>query len=238
MSNMSADERILGLTMVTDRESGITYAMSAQYDMASASDNPIITIVSNYRDKKHEYKIEIYGVNPYSATMMEMFALCCYADDKKISKNRENFGTFHILKQYMTNAVTNGICNKIAGYEKFYSAKLDWNEIVNFMKNEFLTAGVYNQYQECLYLMEMIDYFYSKHYLGNVMDNECEKNNNSSEYNIPEALLLQKKSVAKESYIIGKKAFSLEEWREFLEKYERIGDAIKALMKQEQSQNS
>lgn len=237
MSDMGAEERILGLTMVTDRESGITYGMSAQYDIATDSDNPIITIVSNYKDKKHEYKIKIYEVNPYSATMMEMFALCCYADDKKISNSNVSFGTFHIMKQYMMNAVTNGICTKTGGYEKFLSVKLDWNKIVSFMKNEFLTEGVYKQYQECLHLMDMMDYFYSKHYFGNAEVKERLKRDNPSEYNISETLLLQKKSVAEESYIIGKKAFTLEEWRAFLEKYERIGDAIKALMKQEQSKN-
>lgn len=237
MSDIGATEKILGLTMVTDRESGITYGMSAQYDTTSVSDNPIITIVSNYKDRKHEYKIKIYEVNPYSATMMEMFALCCYADDKKISNSDVSFGTFHIMKQYMMNAVTNGICNKAVGYEKFQSVKFDWNKIVNFMKNEFLAEGVYKQYQECLHLMKMMDYFYSKYYFETDKVQDSQKNDNSSEYNISETLLLQKKSVAEESYVIGSKAFTLEEWRAFLEKYEHIGDAIKALMKKEQSKN-
>lgn len=231
--NYDVEDKVLGLTMISDKESGLTYGMSAQYAQSTTEENPVVDLISNYGNERSIYEIKINDINPKNATMQEMFALCCHADERGICE-RGDFGTFHAMKQYMVNASTNGVCCRVKGYQNFLTVKLDWDKIINFMKDEFLNAGIYHQYYDCLRQMDMLDYFYTRYYFGlDAVKNDIYVTK-SSYTRDEEKVKWQSESVAEESYMLGKKSFTLEEWREFLERYDRIGDAIKALMKREE----
>lgn len=138
---------VLGMTMVWDRRSALTYGMKAYYASNSTKDNPIIEICSNMGGKDRIYRIPIKEIDPENATQMEMFALCSYTDDVGITDGGA-FGTFEKLKIYGSNAEFNGYCIGMSGWDNFLNMKFDWKDIVNYMMREYSKAGIEKQYQE------------------------------------------------------------------------------------------
>lgn len=227
MTNIENDDKVLGLTMVSDKVSNITYAVRAQYASDSQESMPVVRLTSNYENETSIYDIKINEINPKRASMKEMFALCCHVDERGICE-KGSFGTFHVMKQYMKNAATCGVCEKVKGYAGFLDTKLDWDIIACFMKDEFLSAGLFNQYHDCLRIIDMMDYFYSVfHY--DVEEYRIKPKEKLKEVKIEKV----SEVVARESFCLGEKNYTLAEWKEFLNRYDSIGDAISDMMKQE-----
>lgn len=159
--SITGTEKTLGLTMIPDGKSNICYGVLMQYAAASTTEDVILEAVSNYKDKRTVSEIHIKKINPKRATMLEMFALCSYADDAGISEKGAT-GSFGQLRRYAYNAAVNGKCREIDSFKSFCRLKLDWDSMLNSMKDIYLEAAVYNQYQQCLKFMDMFDHFYEK----------------------------------------------------------------------------
>lgn len=228
MSNIEVkDDKVLGLTMVSDKATNMTYAVSAQYAADSTESLPVVRLTANYKHETTSYEIKICDINPKRASMKEMFALCCHVDARGILDGG-SFGTFHLMKQYMKNAAKKGMCEKVNDYTEFLCKKLDWDVIATFMKDEFLAAGLLEQYQDCLRIIDTMDYFYTKYHFEEPVRKEKFKKT-----------VVEKKEelvsdiTVKRSYLLGEKRYTLEEWRDFLNSFDKIGDAISAMMKAE-----
>lgn len=148
----------LGMTHIADGKSNISYVIYAYYAKHTTWDNPIIEVGMNYQGEVISRQVNIKSINPKHATMLEMFALCSFADDAGLYKG-ENASSFHQLKGYVHNASMHGICKKITGYKDFSNRKVDWDKIINEVKDIYLKEEAFDQYQECLKLMEIFDYF-------------------------------------------------------------------------------
>lgn len=148
------DSKILGLTMIPEEGSNITYGMRAQYAKESTEKNPIVQVTSNFGGKTVSYNVHINDIDSRNASQLEMFALCSYADDKGISDGG-TFGSYQKLKYYSINAQDNGYCSRLGGTDTFINTKFDWEGIVSKMMNDYLSAKVYNQYQDGIKLLSM-----------------------------------------------------------------------------------
>lgn len=155
----------LGITNIADGKSNISYVLFAYYSKHSTSDNPIIGVGMHYHGEVISRQVNIRKVNPKHATMLEMFALCSFADDKNLYRG-DGANSFQQLKGYTHNAATHGIFQKITQYKEFCSKKIDWDYVVNAVKDIYLKEEAFDQYQECLKLMELFDYFYEDSYIN------------------------------------------------------------------------
>lgn len=151
----------LGMTNIANGKSNISYVLYAQYSKYSTDDNPIIGIGMYYQGDTISKRVYIKKVNPKHATMLEMFALCSFADDKNLYEG-EATNSFQQLKGYTHNAAVHGIFQKITQYKDFCNKKIDWDYVINAVKDVYLEKESFDQYQECLKLMELFDYFYEK----------------------------------------------------------------------------
>ena len=151
------DSKVLGITMIPEEDSLITYGMRAQYAVESTEAAPIVQVTSNYGGKSVSYLVSINEVDPKNASQLEMFALCSYADDKGISDG----GTFGSYQHLEYNAQHNGYCNGMGGTDCFVNSKFKWEEIVSKMMEDYLKAGVYRQYQDGVNLMSLFQKFSS-----------------------------------------------------------------------------
>lgn len=229
MTNMEVQEKkALGLTMVSDKESNMTYGVRAQYAADSKESMPIIRLTSNYGNKMSIYKVNICDINPKRASMKNMFALCCHADERGMCE-KSSFGTFHTMKQYMKNAARKGICENVTGYLGFLEKELDWTKIADFMRKEFLSLGMYEQFDDCLHIIDMLDYFYTTFHF----EEPARRNNMCTEKNIHIIGEMVNDNMARESFCLGRDKFTLEQWKDFLNSYDSISDAISAMMKEE-----
>ena len=268
--NDNADKTI-GMTLIPDKKSNITYGVRAQYAADSTQETPVVSITANYGGDIISRSVDVKKVDARSATMLEMFALCSYVDDKGIRKKfskDENAGdkkdTFKELKKYAINAATNGQCRRVNGYEDFVIAKLDWIRIVDIMKDQFLNAGIYQKYQQCLVYMDVFEYFTLigiSESAANGISIDAEKMlesdetgkksddsyiNNSPDETITQDQIMQaiedckeeiERSIdsksenhsGEETFQIGEQVYTLEQWDNFIQKFDRIEDAIKEL---------
>lgn len=258
-------EKTIGMTLIPDKKSNITYGIRAQYASDSTDDNPVISVTANYGGDIISRNVAVKKVDAKSATMLEMFALCSYVDYKgireKFSKEEKSDSkkdTFKELKKYAVNVATNGQCRRVNGYEDFVIVKLDWIHIVNIMKDQFLNAGIYQKYQQCLVYMDIFEYFtliaISESAADGSISIDAEKMlepddfavNNSTDEPVTNDQLMRaiedckeeiERSVdskvdndsGEETFRIGEQVYTLEQWDNFIQKFDRIEDAIKEL---------
>lgn len=157
--NDSNTKKMIGVTMLCDRGNNSTYGVKAQYGCNLDPENPVVEIITNYADTHTRFEVRIKDINPHNATLLEMFALCSYADHK-MDKEPGAFGSFRELKNYVNVAGEQQLCHLTQTYFDFVFVKSDWILTVNMMKDEFLEAGIYYQYQSCLHLLDIFDYLY------------------------------------------------------------------------------
>lgn len=156
----------LGTTSIADDKSNISYVLYAHYMNHSTKENPIIGVRGHYRGEDICRQVYIRLINPKHATMLEMFALCSFADDIGLCKDK-NTSFFPELRSYVRNAAAHGINKKITGYKEFCNKKIDWDSVINQVKDIYLKEEAFEQYQECIKLMDMFDHFYEKLRCGN-----------------------------------------------------------------------
>ena len=132
--------KTLGMGFTHDKNSPVSYGMVAKYAENSTENNPIIKVSV----RSEEYYININEVNPKNASEIEMFALCCYADDKGIGTGG-TFGSWQTLNYYKDNAAHNGYFEMPDGMDSFQSVKQDWMKMVQLMMKDYMEAGVFKQ---------------------------------------------------------------------------------------------
>lgn len=242
--------KVLGLTMIPYGNTNISYGMKAQYAAGSTEENPIIQVTSNYGGKTVSYNVNIREVDPENAFWLEMFALCSYADDKGLGKGG-TFGSWQKLKVYAENAGENGYCGNPGGYNDFLYKKFDWKNIIGRMMEDFLRAGIYDQYQDGKNLISMFESVENTQ-TGAVQgkagtnkanpDGEEEKKLGEMDTEDLMEFLREKKEEIFEklrngdtepSFQIGASSFTEKEWEEFLGKFDSIEEAIRELVAEE-----
>ena len=242
------DSKILGLTMIPEEGSNITYGMRAQYAAESTDDDPIVQVTSNYGGKAVSYNVHINDVDPRNASQLEMFALCSYADDKGISDSG-TFGSYQKLKYYSLNAQDNGYCSGLNGTDSFVNTKFNWEGIVTKMMDNYLSAGAYNQYQDGNKLLAMFHQFKTT---VDIADSENSTITDSTEEDssdnkpLTREEMMQKLHVkineiykkiqngdTEPTYQIGGQTYTEKEWDKLLEKFDSIQEAIRSVIEKE-----
>lgn len=134
------ENKTLGMGFLHDKNSLVSYGMVARYAEDSTESDPIIKVSL----RSEEYCIKINEVNPRNASEIEMFALCCYADDKGIGTGG-TFGSWQTLNYYRDNASHNGYFELTNETDSFQSVKQDWMKMVQLMMKDYMEAGLYKQ---------------------------------------------------------------------------------------------
>lgn len=142
--NILKQEKILGIGFLNAPIGNISYGMRAEYAETSTSDSPIIkvTIQKGYSEETHY--IDVNQVNTRNATEIEMFALCCYADDNGKGSGGK-FGTWQTLNYYRTNASDIGNFKLSNSMDSALSVRQNWLVMIEEMRKFYIQSGLYKQ---------------------------------------------------------------------------------------------
>ena len=142
--NTKKQEKILGIGFLNAPTGNISYGMRAEYAEDSTADSPIIkvTIQKTYSEETHY--IDINQVNAKNATEIEMFALCCYADDNGKGTGGK-FGTWQTLNYYRTNASDIGSFKFTKSMDSALSVRQNWLLMIEQMRKLYIKSGLYKQ---------------------------------------------------------------------------------------------
>lgn len=159
------ESRVIGLTTIP-YSNMMSYGMKAQYAPESTKENPVIQVTSNYGGETVSYNVNVNEVNPENASQLEMFALLSYADDAGISKGG-TFGSYQQMKTYSYNACSNGYIagyseSSFSSYETFMTGRFNWTGIISRVMEDYLSAGIYEQSQNCKNLLDVFEKFKTK----------------------------------------------------------------------------
>ena len=180
--------------------------MVCMYSQQSTDEDPIIRVSSNYGGEQRYYDVHVNEVNPYNASMLEMFALSCYQDDQGIT-NRGTYGSFTRMKAYRENAAD-------LGYD-VSGDKMDWVSMLNYMA-DVQQSETYTQYMDCRTLADKLK---NKDYLMSVIHNK-----------ISDLASKIERGETEPTYQIGKKSFTAKEWNKMID---RVDDSIESIKKQQ-----
>lgn len=156
-----SERKVIGVTFMIDQKTKTTYTWKVQIKNTSSTETKLLEVFSNCGKEQERYEISLTGLNPKNATMLEMFAYCSYADFC-LRGAQSAFGSFEELKKYLSMAGTQRLCINRRSYEELTTKKRNWEVIVKRMRQEYLDAGLYAQYQSCLYLQDVFDFLYEK----------------------------------------------------------------------------
>ena len=153
-----ADERLLGIGFLKG-SGNMHYGMRAEYAEDYSEDNPIITVkVQKGNGRADEYNIDIRKVNPQTASEIEMFALCSYADANGTGTG-ETFGSWQTLNYYRNNAAHNGYFEMTNTMDHFRSVKQDWISMIGAMIDDYMGSGLFRQAMDGRMLLGMFSSF-------------------------------------------------------------------------------
>ncbi len=144
----------LGITNVADDKSNLSYFLYARYSHHSTAQEPRIVVY--HQGESTGKKVYINLINPKNATMLEMFALCSYADDTGLYRGEQRVA-YAQLQRCARKAAKYGLYQPIRGYKDFCNHKMNWDKMINEVKDIYLEEEAYDKYQECLMLMELFD---------------------------------------------------------------------------------
>lgn len=142
--NISKQEKILGIGFLDAPTGNISYGMSAKYAEDSTPDNPIIKVTVQRNGSEEVHCINVNDVNVRSASEIEMFALCCYADDTGQGTGGK-FGTWQTLNYYRANASDNGEFKFTKSFDLCMSVKQNWLSMIEQMRKLYIESGLYKQ---------------------------------------------------------------------------------------------
>lgn len=212
LSESSSNGKKIGITTVGNKG---YIAMYADY---STEQDPVIKI--------GDYEVRVKEVNPNNATKMEMFALMSYLDDQGLTNN-QGMKSFNKMTAYSAQAEYNGYCSGLSNENAAWTEKRDWIGILGNAKESFYNIPqTYEQGLECEKIIDNL-----KKYTGSSL-------NSNSDYlsqihkKIEEMQEKLDNDEVNESFQIGGQTFTVEEWDEFLKKFDSIQDAMEALMKE------
>lgn len=149
---------VIGITaLAPDAGTNVSYVVAARYAECSTREQPVIQVNIGGSG----YQVCVNEVNPKGASMLEMFALCCYTDQEGITE-KGTCTTFGQLKLAADHAAANGYGGNISNVNEFIGEKQDWESIVSAIKDDYLEENKYDQYLQCLRLMDLFDYQFLK----------------------------------------------------------------------------
>lgn len=211
-SESSCNGKKIGITTVGNKGYIAIYADS------STEQNPVV--------KVGDYEVRVKEVDPHNATKMEMFALMSYLDDQGVTDN-QGMKSFNKMTAYSAQAEYNGYCSGLSNENAAWTEKRDWIGILGNAKESFYNIPqTYEQGLECEKIIDNL-----KKYTGSSL-------NSNSDYlsqirkKIEEMQEKLDNDEVNESFQIGGQTFTVEEWDEFLKKFDSIQDAMEALMKE------
>ena len=212
LSESSSNGKKIGITTVGNK------GYIAMYADSSTEQDPVIKI--------GDYEVRVKEVNPNNATKMEMFALMSYLDDQGLTNN-QGMKSFNKMTAYSAQAEYNGYCSGLSNENAAWTEKRDWIGILGNAKESFYNIPqTYEQGLECEKIIDNL-----KKYTGSSL-------NSNSDYlsqihkKIEEMQEKLDNDEVNESFQIGGQTFTVEEWDEFLKKFDSIQDAMEALMKE------
>lgn len=152
-SESKSTGEFLGMTTLQYSE-GVSYGMVASYSCDSTEEDPIVSISCNYGGYQRYIDVHVNDVNPANASVLEMFALCSYTDDKGIT-DRGTFGSFTRMKHCVDNdALNNGTEDMVEAIKE--GSKLNWIEYLKRMTQEYLMCpATYEQYLDASKMLEI-----------------------------------------------------------------------------------
>lgn len=140
---------ILGLAMIPEPNTNVSWGMASTYAEGSTLENPIIHVETNYGGKTSAYNIRINDIDPSNASRLEIFALSSYADDQGVG-DKSTFGTYQTLKTYEDMSIRNGYFGRGAEeantLEQFQNVKLNWNSACKKMLGLLYKCNDLEQY--------------------------------------------------------------------------------------------
>ncbi|NLK99660.1 MAG: hypothetical protein GX271_03260 [Clostridiales bacterium] len=152
------DGEVLGLTMINEPGTDRFWAMKAKYAECSTQENPVIYVETNYGGKTVTYNVNINEVDPNSASQLEMFALCSYADDVGIGDN-STFGTYKTLCSYQEMAHHNGYLDtqieELSTFQQYKNVKLNWGNMSKKVIDLLYKCNDLIQYKKGLNIMDL-----------------------------------------------------------------------------------
>lgn len=137
-------DKVLGIGFLNSPDSKISYGMRAQYSEDSTPDSPIIKVTVQTGGPEKVHYIDINHVDARNAAEIEMFALCCYADDTGKGTGGK-FGTWQTLNYYRTNASDIGEFELTNSTDNYLSLRQNWLLMVEQMRKLYINAGSYKQ---------------------------------------------------------------------------------------------
>lgn len=182
-TNTIEERKIIGLSMLYDIESNYKATWKAMYSVRTMKQKPMISVVINTENTMNKYEIDLTKVHCKRATCLEIFALCSYAQDNHLC-GITTFGSFDLMMKFFQRNAKQHMSERNSGKEKYLQQEQDWEDIINMMKREYLDDGLYAQYQNCLQLLDMIDYFMEKNGFLSVSADSMEEvvSEDASEY--------------------------------------------------------
>lgn len=142
--NIPIQRKVLGIGFLNAPTGNISYGMSAEYAEDSTPDNPIIKVTIQKIGSEEVQYISLNDVNVRNASEIEMFALCCYADDTGQGTGGK-FGTWQTLNYYRTNASDNGGFEFTKSVDLCLSVRQDWLSMIEQMRKLYIESGLYKQ---------------------------------------------------------------------------------------------
>lgn len=211
LSESSNNGEKIGVTAVGDK------GYIAMYADSSTEQNPVI--------KVGDYEVRVKEVNPNNATKMEMFALMSYLDDQGFTNN-QGMKSFNKMTAYASQAEYNGYCSGISDENTAWTEERDWIAILGNAKESFYNIPqTYEQGLECEKIIDNL-----KKYTGSSFHSDGDYISQIHK-KIEEMQEKIDNDEVNESFQIGGQTFTVEEWDEFLKKFDSIQD-IEALMKE------
>lgn len=137
-------KKVLGIGFLNAPTGNISYGMRAEYAENSTSANPAIKVTIQTGHSEETHFIDVNQVDSRNATEIEMFALCCYADDTGKGTGGK-FGTWQTLNYYRTNAADDGNFNLTKSMESCFSIRQNWLLMIEQMRELYIKSGLYKQ---------------------------------------------------------------------------------------------
>lgn len=138
-------EKVLGIGFLDpDPVTNVSYGMKATYAEESTEDHPVIKVTVTRNGEKEPHYINIKEINPAAATELEMFALCCYADDTGQGTGH-TFGTWRSLCLYRQNALSVHSFQSSRAMDAYDSLRQNWVTMVENIRSLYVKAGLYQQ---------------------------------------------------------------------------------------------
>ena len=212
LSESSNNGKKIGITTVGDK------GYIAMYADSSTEQDPIV--------KVGDYEVRVKEVDPHNATKMEMFALMSYLDDQGLTNN-QGMKSFNKMTAYASQAEYNGYCSGLSDENAAWTEERDWIAILGNAKESFYkNPQTYEQGLECEKIIDNLKKYTdsSFHSNGDYISQIHKK--------IEEMQEKLDNDEVNESFQIGGQTFTVEEWDEFLKKFDSIQDAMEALMKE------